>query len=90
MIEAASREALVEKTPTEARELISKIVANSQQFGVSIDHTPNQVDEIRTPNIEDQLSKLTSLVRQVALWQVQNFKVCAICSVQEHPTDICP
>ena len=37
MIDAASGGALVEKTPEEARNLISKMAANSQQFGVRVD-----------------------------------------------------
>ena len=41
-------------------------------------------------NIETQLSELTSLVRQVALGQVKQSRVCGICAIPEHPTDMCP
>ena len=71
MIDAASGGALVEKTPEEARNLISKMAANSQQFGVRVDHTPRKVNEVMHSNIETQLSELTSLVRQVALGHVK-------------------
>jgi len=37
MIDAASGGALVEKTHVDARDLISKMAANSQQFGIRTD-----------------------------------------------------
>jgi hypothetical protein len=74
----------------EARDLISKIAANSQQFGIRTNHTPRKVNEVMHSNIETQLSELTSLVRQVALGQVRQSKVCGICAIPEHSTDMCP
>jgi hypothetical protein len=82
--------ALVEKTHVEARDLISKMTANSQQFGIRTDHTTRKVNDVMHSNIETQLSKLTSLVRQVALGQVRQSRVCGICGVPEHSTDMCP
>ena len=52
MIDAASGGALVEKTPKEAKNLISKMAANSQQFGVKVDHMPRKVNEVIYSNIE--------------------------------------
>ena len=37
MIDAASGEALVDKTPSEANNLIANMAANSQQFGIRQD-----------------------------------------------------
>jgi len=71
MIDASSGGALVEKTHMEARELISKMATNSQQFGIGADHTPRKVNEVMHSNIKTQLSELTSLIRQVALGQVR-------------------
>jgi len=85
MIVVASGGALVEKTLVEARDLISKMAANSQQFGIITDHTPRKVNEVMRSNIEAQLSKPTSLVIQV-----RQSRVCGICVVQEHSSDICP
>ena len=66
MIDAASEWRLVEKTPEEAQELISKMAANSQQFGVCVDSS-RRFNEVIYSNIETKLSELTYLVRQVAL-----------------------
>jgi hypothetical protein len=74
MINVASGGALVEKTHVEARDLISKMAANSQQFGIRADHTPIKVNKMMHSNIETQLSELTSLVRQVPLGQVRQFR----------------
>jgi len=65
MIDVASGGALVDKTPEEARRLIAKMAANSQQFGMRMDHRPNKVNEVSTSNLKKQISDLTSLVRQI-------------------------
>ncbi|XP_073061693.1 uncharacterized protein [Primulina eburnea] len=46
MIDAASGGALVNKTPQEARALISNMAANAQQFSTRQDNPPRQVNEI--------------------------------------------
>jgi len=51
-IDTASGGALVEKTHVEARDLISKMTANSQQFGIRADHTSRKVNEVMHSNIE--------------------------------------
>jgi len=86
MIDTASEGALVKKTPAEAKYLISKMATNSQQFGIRAGHTPRKVND----NIETQLSEITFLMRQVALGQVRQSRVCSICVVQEHANDMCP
>ncbi|RDY11559.1 hypothetical protein CR513_03750, partial [Mucuna pruriens] len=43
--------------------------------------------------LENQLTELTSLVRQLAIGQHQPIaavKACGICTSVEHPTDMCP
>ncbi|RDX64606.1 hypothetical protein CR513_56823, partial [Mucuna pruriens] len=49
------------------------------------------IDNLR---LENQLTKLTSLVRQLAIGQHQPIiattKVCGICTSVEHPTNMCP
>ncbi|RDX91206.1 hypothetical protein CR513_26847, partial [Mucuna pruriens] len=43
--------------------------------------------------LENQLTKLTSLVRQLVVWQHHPsalVKVCGICTSMEHPIDMCP
>ncbi|RDX86706.1 hypothetical protein CR513_31939, partial [Mucuna pruriens] len=45
-----------------------------------------------TQQLENQLTELTSLVRQLVVGQhqpVMAAKVCGICTSVEHPTDMC-
>ncbi|KAJ9159030.1 hypothetical protein P3X46_024562 [Hevea brasiliensis] len=90
MIDATSGGALVDKTPDEAKRLIANMAANSQQFGMRMDHTPMKVNEVSTSNLEKQISDLTSLVRQLAVGKMQIVKVCGICSGSGHAIDTCP
>ncbi|XP_074592493.1 uncharacterized protein LOC141848365 [Curcuma longa] len=102
MVDAASGGALVNKTPEGAKELISIMAANSQQFG-SRPLIPRGVHEITGPSLEAQevrvnLQDLTSLIRQMTLSQtqqlstqaVQAMRTCGLCSSPSHPTDLCP
>ncbi|RDX89337.1 hypothetical protein CR513_28953, partial [Mucuna pruriens] len=81
MIDAASGGALMDKTPATARHLISNMASNTQQFGIRGAVQPRM------------LTKLTSLVRKLAVGQHQPCivaRVCGICNSVEHPTDMCP
>ncbi|XP_042387634.1 uncharacterized protein LOC121979717 [Zingiber officinale] len=71
MIDAAVGGALVNKTPEQARELISSMAENSQQFG-SRTLTTRGVGEVQMVSneqkeIRNSLMELTSLVKQLAL-----------------------
>ncbi|RDX64269.1 hypothetical protein CR513_57193, partial [Mucuna pruriens] len=96
MIDAASGGALMDKTPAAARHLISNMASNTQQFGIRGPNQPRMVNEIGAAfnqRLENQLTKLTSLVRQLAVSQHQPAmatKLCGICTSMEHPTDMCP
>ncbi|WP_198155510.1 retrotransposon gag family protein, partial [Candidatus Burkholderia verschuerenii] len=90
MIDAASGGALVNKTPAAARELISNMAENTQQYGAHADEAPKRVNEVHTSTLESQMADLTALVRQLATGQVSNVRVCGICAVSGHPTDMCP
>ncbi|RDY00574.1 hypothetical protein CR513_16235, partial [Mucuna pruriens] len=96
MIDTASGGALMDKTPTAARHLISNMASNTQQFGIRGPSQTRMVNEIGAASnqrLENQLTKLTSLVRQLAIGQHQPatvVKVCGICTFVEHPTDMCP
>ncbi|RDY00192.1 Retrovirus-related Pol polyprotein, partial [Mucuna pruriens] len=96
MIDAASGRALMDKTPTAARHLISNMASNTQQFGIRGPSQTRMVNEIGAASnqrLENQLTELTSLVRQLAVGQHQPAmaaKVCGICTSVEHPTDMCP
>lgn len=70
MIDATSGRALVNKTPTEAKHLISTMVKNFEQYGMwacgIIAPNNHEVSELLT-----QQTDLTSLVKQLALGQGQ-------------------
>ncbi|RDX85418.1 hypothetical protein CR513_33398, partial [Mucuna pruriens] len=95
MIDAASGGALMDKTPTTERHLISNMASNTQQFGIRGASQPRMVNEIGAVDnlrLENQLTELTSLVRQLVGQHQPSIvaRVCGICTFMEHPTDICP
>ncbi|RDX74948.1 hypothetical protein CR513_45225, partial [Mucuna pruriens] len=95
MIDAASGEALMDKTPVTARHLISNMASNTQQFGIrgpNLSRLVNEIGAASNQRLENQLTELTSLVRQLAVSQhhpAMVAKVCGICTSVEHPTDLC-
>jgi hypothetical protein len=48
------------------------------------------VNEVNISSLEQQIASLTSLVRQMAVGNMQTVKACGICSVVGHSTDMCP
>jgi hypothetical protein len=90
IIDAAYGGALVDKTPEGARQLILNMIANSKQFGTRGDISNKRVNEVSISNLENKVNDLTSLMRSLAYGNVQQVKVCSICSLQGHSTDICP
>ncbi|KAL2231177.1 UNVERIFIED_CONTAM: hypothetical protein Sindi_1712100 [Sesamum indicum] len=88
LIDAASGGALFNKTPTEARNLISIMASNTQQFGVRYDDPPRKSNEVS--NLEDRFNKLTSIVEKVVAKNHQQVKACGICTLTGHATDMCP
>ncbi|XP_071939857.1 uncharacterized protein [Coffea arabica] len=90
IIDAASGGALANKTPREAWELIEAMAENSQQFGLRESNPPRRVNEVETSSIQQQLSELTSVVRQLAMRDTPRAKVCGICTSMDHCTDTCP
>jgi len=90
IIDVASGEALVDKTPKAARQLISNMTANAKQFGTHGDFTSKHVNEVSISNLENKVNDLTFLVRFLACENIQHVKVCNICSLQGHASDMCP
>ncbi|RDY01578.1 hypothetical protein CR513_15070, partial [Mucuna pruriens] len=91
MIDAASGGALMDKTPAAARHLISNMASNTQ--GPSQSRMVNEIGAASNQILENQLTELTSLVRQLAVGQNQPVmvaKVCGICTFVEHPTNRYP
>lgn len=90
IIDAASGGALANKTPREAWELIEAMAENSQQFGLRESNPPRRVNEVETSSIQQQLSELTSVVRQLAMRDTPRAKVCGICTSMDHCTPRVP
>jgi hypothetical protein len=90
IIDAASGGALVDKTPEAARQLISNMAANSKQFGTRGDFPSKRVNEVSISNLENKVNDLTSLVCSLACGNVHQVKICSICSLQGHASDMCP
>ncbi|RDX84350.1 hypothetical protein CR513_34613, partial [Mucuna pruriens] len=96
MIDSASGGALMDKTLAAARHLISNMASNTQQFGIRGSNQSRIVNEIGAASnqrLENQLTELTSLVRQLIVGQHQPAmvaKVCGICTSVEHPTNMYP
>ncbi|XP_042387507.1 uncharacterized protein LOC121979575 [Zingiber officinale] len=103
MIDAASGGALVNKTPAEAREIISTMAANAQQFGNRQASTKGvngaQLTKLDAQDIKNSLlQEMTSAFRQLALSHSQQpttqavptAMICGLCFCSSHTTDICP
>ncbi|XP_027184221.1 uncharacterized protein LOC113782531 [Coffea eugenioides] len=90
IVDAASGETLVNKTPRVAWELIEGMVENSQQFGSREDISTRKVNEVKTSSIQQQLSELTSFMRQLVMGSASQAKVCGVCTVVGHYTKMCP
>ena len=88
--DATNGGALVDLTPEVAKLLISNMAANSQQFGMRIDHTPTRVHEISTSSLEQRVEKLTYLIHHLIAGNKQQAKECGICSNISHPIDMSP
>ncbi|XP_042379915.1 uncharacterized protein LOC121972296 [Zingiber officinale] len=106
MIDAAAGGALVNKTPEQARELISNMAENSQQFGSralttrgvgKVQMVSNKQKEIKNSLIEVTLVKQLALNNATQSSVVPNMQfpfkqsvVCSICSSQDHLSELCP
>ena len=90
MIDAASGGALVDLTPVAAKNLISNMAANSQQFRTQADQNPRHVNEVNHSSLEHKVEELMSLMRQFITGSHQQIKSCGICSNIDHATDMCP
>ncbi|KAK8511906.1 hypothetical protein V6N12_074596 [Hibiscus sabdariffa] len=69
MIDAASGGALVNMTPTAARNLISTMAANSQQFR-PINEPTRRVNEISSVSLENKIDKLADIVQYLVAGKI--------------------
>ncbi|CAN6560240.1 unnamed protein product [Malus baccata var. baccata] len=95
MLDASVGGALVDKTPTAAKTLISNRALNAQQYegiGQRSNPQPHQVNEVSAiTELQNQMANLTTLLSQVVEGpKVQNVGACGVCSMQGHLMDKCP
>jgi hypothetical protein len=98
IMDAASGGALVDKTPTNAINLIENMSINSLQFttrrnsAVVLAKGVNEIQSTSNKNLKNRLDELTALVKKkkMTAGQTQTTRVCGICTSPEHPTDACP
>ncbi|KAK8682456.1 hypothetical protein V6N13_054844 [Hibiscus sabdariffa] len=88
MVDAASGGALFNMTPTQARELISTMAANSQQFG-AISEPNRRVHEVNNVSIENRLDQLTNIVTSLVIGKINPGSACGICTMTDYPTNCC-
>ncbi|XP_024961548.1 uncharacterized protein LOC112501983 [Cynara cardunculus var. scolymus] len=89
MMDATSGGAIVNNTPTQARTLIDTTVENSKIFGVRSD-IGHGASEVHVKSLENKITDLTNLVKQLAMGNMPQVKACGFCSLVAHPTDACP
>ncbi|KAK8612929.1 hypothetical protein V6N13_104254 [Hibiscus sabdariffa] len=89
MIDAASGDALFNITPTQAKELISTMAANSQQFG-ALSEPNRRVHEVNNVSLENKIEQLTNVISSLVAEKSRPFRACGICTMIDHPTDSCP
>ena len=63
---------------------------NSQQFGTREDVPIRKVNEVETSSIQQQLTELTSFVRQLAIENASQAKMCGICTGMGHFMEMYP
>ena len=91
MIDASSGGALVDKTPQQARVLMSNMSANYQQFSTRANLPVRKVNKVSTSStLEQQIANLTSVVQQLAIGGIQQALKYEISSMTGHSTDACP
>ena len=89
MIDVASGGTLLNKTPDATKQLIANMTANSQQFGHH-QTAPQQVNEVQTSSIEQQLAHLITMLSQLANGNALQTRPCGICAMIGHPTGMYP
>ncbi|XP_016673199.1 uncharacterized protein [Gossypium hirsutum] len=76
-------------TPQRARELISTMAENSQQYRPNSEPT-RRVNGVNVSSLEDKLDKLTNIVQSMLTEKKNRTQLCEIFTTSEHPTDLCP
>ena len=90
IIDAASGGELDDKTPNQARILISNMAENTQQFGTRGVGFGRHLGEGSSSSMETQIANLTDMISKLVNVGVQKPRLCGICSLEGHTTEECP
>uniref|UniRef100_A0A803N792 Uncharacterized protein n=1 Tax=Chenopodium quinoa TaxID=63459 RepID=A0A803N792_CHEQI len=91
-VDVASGGALIDKTPEQAKKLISNIAQNSQRYGTRYDVVSKRVNDVGVHNLEASLAENSRQISQLSNLAsgTQVAMVCGICNDCTHHTDACP
>ena len=89
MVDAAAGGALADKTPTEARELISRMTENSQSFGNRASKLDNSLTK-EVSELKSQMLNMTTLLTSLLQGTPLKVTKCGVCGLVGHPNDKCP
>ncbi|XP_012480793.1 uncharacterized protein LOC105795659 [Gossypium raimondii] len=89
MVDAASGGALVNMTLQQARDLISTMAANSQQFRANTE-PPRRVHQLSNSILEDKVDILTNMMNSLIAEKARTTLLCGICVTPDYATNACP
>ncbi|XP_050944059.1 uncharacterized protein LOC127150395 [Cucumis melo] len=87
-IDVVAGGALADKTPTEARELISRMVENSQSFGSRASELDNSLTK-EVSELKSQMLNMTTLLTSFVQGTPPKVTKCGVCGLVGHPNDKC-
>ncbi|KAA0062356.1 retrotransposon gag protein [Cucumis melo var. makuwa] len=88
MVDAAVGGALADKTPTETRELISRMAENSQSFGNKASELDNSLTK-EVSELKSQMLNMTTLLTSFVQGTPLKVTKCEVCSLIVHPNEKC-
>ncbi|TYK14267.1 retrotransposon gag protein [Cucumis melo var. makuwa] len=88
-VDAAAGGALADKTPTGARELISRMAENSQSFGNKASELDNSLIK-EVSELKSQMLNMTTLLTSFVLGTPLKVTKCGVCGLVGHQNDKCP
>ena len=93
IIDVASVGVLVDKTPKDARYLITNMATNSKNFGTKADAYTKRVNEVSSSNLKSQIQAFSSSQKELIsfvwslMYGVAISQTCSICSMNDHTVE---
>ncbi|XP_017618111.1 uncharacterized protein LOC108462706 [Gossypium arboreum] len=89
MVDAGSGGALVNMTPQQARDLISTMAANSQQFRAN-PKPPRSVHQLSNSTLKYKVDRIANILNSLVAKKAKTARLCRICATPKHTTNACP